>query len=385
MTERVDVAIVGGGPAGAIIARRLALAGWRVMLLERGAAFRRKTCGHCLSPRARRLLADQGLLEQTLQVAEGTTRMLRVHGERGLHMRVAISAEDESAGLVVPREPFDQMLRGAAAAAGAEVLQSATARIRALNAEDATLRVTMNARTMDVRCRLLVGADGVGSSVARAAGLAGAESPGRKYGLALDVTDGDADDAIAPGAIEMFIVPGGYVGIVRLNSGGFHVAALVDAQHSSAPRDPIDFLQKAAEIHPALSFLHHSRIAKAGSHRISAVGPMPWQTRGVTNGCVALIGDAAGYVEPFTGEGIAWAIHSAALLGSAISSAGGAWNQVAADMYAEMWRREIHQRQRLCRWVTGVLERPLASRLLLRAGVVAPGLSQRLVRQVVAA
>src|SRR5688572_5359463 len=113
MTQHVDAAIVGGGPAGAILARRLALKSWRVMLIERGARFRPKTCGHCLAPRALSILKDEGLLPLAQGLAVGFTRGLRVHAGQRRCVTATLGESEDDAGLLVRRDQFDQALRDA--------------------------------------------------------------------------------------------------------------------------------------------------------------------------------------------------------------------------------------------------------------------------------
>src|SRR5688572_11800154 len=106
MTWHADAAIMGGGPAGAIFARRLARVGWKVMLFERGARLRSKACGHCLAPRALRFLEHEGLGQRTRSVARGATSRLQVHSQRDVCVRVALADGDGTGGLLVPRDQF---------------------------------------------------------------------------------------------------------------------------------------------------------------------------------------------------------------------------------------------------------------------------------------
>lgn len=384
MPERFDAAIVGGGPAGALAARLLAQRGWRVLLVERGARNRNKTCGHCLAGRALPILDEAGLLECVRAIATGRTASLRVHDERGSCLSAPIAADAHGENLIVPRSQFDQLLRDAAAEAGATVWHDAAARVLRVHHEQSQLRVGHASQRIDVECRLLIGADGVGSAVARAGGLADASNAGRKFGFAFDVAANA--DAIESGAIEMFLAPGGYLGVVRQNDDTLHVAALLAASDGRGTNVPAAFVAKVAALHPAIQHalgdLARSAALRDPNHQFIAVGPMPWRPRAVSSRALALVGDAAGYIEPFTGEGIAWALHSATLLAKAIEAGDGAWNRSAADIYADMWRNEIQRRQRVCGWLAATLERPRLSRWMLRAGRAVPMVTRRLVREV---
>jgi len=385
MTWHADTAIVGGGPAGAIIARRLALMGWKVMLLERGERLRPKACGHCLAPRAWRLLAHEGLGERVRGVANGTTDRLHVHPDRDVCVRTRLAPADTAGGLMVPRDRFDQMLRDAAAEAGASVHHSASVRVQQIDGTGATLSVSMAKARVQLRCSLLIGADGLGSAIARAAGLANATAAGRKYGFALTVPGAMDSGAIESGAIEMFLLRGGYLGAIRQHDGVIHLAALVASRGRRLRSNPTSVLAQAAGAHPRLEHILKTATSSQLNRDVLAVGPMPWRPRAVAARRVALVGDAAGYIEPFTGEGMAWAIESALLLSACIAESGNAWNHATADMYARMWRERIERRQRLCRWLAAGLQRPLVSGALARAAIALPSLTGRLVRQAVAA
>lgn len=385
MNVDVDVAIVGGGPAGAIAARRLALSGMKVVLLERGGRLRDKTCGCCLAPRALPILEGAGVPSIAKAVALGETRNLRIHGAHGAQTRSELVAAGEPGGLLVPRDRFDQALRDAAAESGAIVMESTSARVRAIDRAGATLAVTHQTNRFNLQCRLLIGADGLGSAVARAAGLATRDSSGRKFGFAMAIAEPSDPAAVEPGAIEMFLVNGGYVGAVRLADGRVHCAALVARTHGSPAASPIRILRAAASVHPAIASMRLQDGADALGRDVLACGPMPWRPLGVATPSVALIGDAAGYVEPFTGEGMAWAIESAILLTDVIEAGGGAWCEVTAKKYAASWRERIGRRQWLCRMVAGALEHRSLRSLMLHAANAAPSVARRVIARAVAA
>ncbi len=106
---------------------------------------------------------------------------------------------------------------------------------------------------------------------------------------------------------------------------------------------------------------------------VVGAGPMPCRPRAVATSSVTLVGDAAGYVEPFTGEGMSWALTSAEVLADvAADQSPGDWTRAAASRYRRAWRDRIGHRQRLCRAVAWSLQRP---RLLgvLASAVARPG------------
>lgn len=182
----------------------------------------------------------------------------------------------------------------------------------------------------------------------------------------------------------MFLLGCGYIGAVMQADGHVHLAALVKAA-DRASASPAEVLTIAASSHPAFAQLLRDTSISEMLGRAIAAGPMPWRTRAIASGRIALVGDAAGYVEPFTGEGMTWAIESAGMLARSIECSGGAWNRDAADMYARMWNARIAGAQRMCRWISAGLERPMLSRMLHRVAARVPSLTEQLVRRAVAA
>ncbi|MHC5023530.1 MAG: NAD(P)/FAD-dependent oxidoreductase [Planctomycetota bacterium] len=431
MPQPLDAILVGGGPAGALTARTLAQQGWRVLVVEKGPRHREKACGHCLNPRAMAVLAEAGLLEDVRRLAVGCTDSLRVHRPGRDPFEVPLMQPGIQPGLVVDRRRLDQFLLDAAAEAGAIVRQPATARLEDPRPGGSRVRITDGTGVDRMTARLVVGADGLRSGVASAAGLARRRSPGRNYGFAFDVP---THAAARPGTIEMFLVPQGYVGVVTGGVGVAHVAALARRGAEGGAASPRNFIRDvagkfdhlrdlvrameggrsdqltevvrqrenaASPVRPGLRPGVASRDgnltgldprAKPGANQrfvglphFVACGPMPCRPASIANGAAALVGDAAGYVEPFTGEGLAWALEGARLLGSVASTLEpGGWSAGAAARYERTWRRTIARRQRVCRGLARVLERPGLTDLLMLLGVGWPRMRHAIARQVVA-
>lgn len=402
MQRDYDAIVIGGGPAGSVSALLLARQRWRVALIECGPRHRNKCCGHCLNPRIQPLLKQMGLWERVEAVSAGRTRALRVHvGERRGFAAATLGGDGTVPGWLTPRFALDQTLLDAAAEAGVTVIQPAQAHCSPPSTGDGTTAVRFGGRrdSITLQARLVIGADGLRSAVARSMGLARDEQrrasrSGGKYGFSFAFQPRDRA-AIEIGIISMFVNRQGYLGVVR-EGDKIHVAGLVQCaasrssrwrSHGSderAARDPFVFCRRMASAHPSLAELGLAELKRGDVQRFVAAGPMPWPQPCVAGPSVALVGDAAGYVEPFTGEGMSWAFESAAALGEVTAALRpGEWTAEAVNCYQQLWRTRIGARQRRCEHVAAVLERPRLAGLAARAAAWAPALARRVVDRVV--
>ena len=287
--ERFDVAVVGAGPAGSLTAYRLARAHARVLLIDKQRFPRDKPCGGGLTMRAVKELpfSVDPVVEDVVTRVECRLRYGRSF-ERG----------SRTLCLMTQRRRLDTFLVERAAEAGAEFRDGVRVEVES----ERRIRVEGNL----VAVRALVGADGANGTTARALGLGG----DIVHGVALEgnILDADVDKQRYAGrmVIELGIVPGGYGWVFPK---GDHVNVGVGGWSYVGPRARDD-LRTLCERHG----IDPERVEQKRGHRL----PMRRPGTRLARGKALLVGDAAGLIDPVSGDGIYEAFVSARLASETI-------------------------------------------------------------------
>src|SRR6185503_2488525 len=370
--QSADVAVVGGGPAGAALAWKLARSGVDVLVIDRARFPRAKPCAESLSPEASRILHDMGVLSRLEQGPVAHLRGIDVRAPNGAVLRGDFVAAHgyrgfAERGLSVRRELLDHMLLDAARQAGARVVEEV--RVSAVT-RDTRGRVNGVETTQGrAGARLVVGADGLQSLVSHRLGLAGRTRGPRRLAL---VTHYSGVAGVADRG-EMHVERDGYVGIADVGGGNATVALVVPHAHGRrAAGDKAGFLEGwiAARPHLAKRFAHAVRVGP-----VTATGPFCSRALRAWAPGAALVGDAADFYDPFTGEGIYAALRGGEMLAAAAQEYLGARGNVSADAalrdYDARRRSEFSGKWLVERIVAAVVAHP---RLMNRA---AGGLAAR--------
>ncbi len=220
----VDVAIVGGGPAGAALAIGLARRGREVVVLERSSAWRWRACGVFTSPMTVRALARLGLTEADLASVARPLPAMRVETPAGTRFRLTYgddgSASRRAAAVGLDRSALDPLLLERARAAGVDIHEGAAVR----RVEGSRLVLGSGGRDELLDARVVIGADGIRSTVARSFGVARSPRLGARVGLTLQVAD--PGPSVTRDA-RMILFRDGYVGLAPVPGGRVNVGIVL--------------------------------------------------------------------------------------------------------------------------------------------------------------
>ncbi len=354
---RNDVIIVGAGPAGSVAAYECARKGLDTLILEKASLPREKPCGGAVMYRGIKILNGQipsRIIEQ------------KIHGLRFVlpqgHTSEFVS--DKLIGITVFRERFDEYVARRASEAGAELIENARVIDVSTSDEGATVRLQDG---REFTSDFLIGADGVNSIVSRALGLRPKRNDLLKVGLGMESDFFVGEEGVLkatnnnPSVLEIVPVPDRY-------SYGWvfpkreHLAIGIAGSGIYMRRLRSNFDRFCSDMQKRLGVK-----LKLEKRRTSFLGGDGLGSTNVATRAI-LVGDAAGFVDPMMGEGIAYAMHSSIFASEVIEHAieTEQYDEKALDEYHTLCRKEFADNFQMAAWA-GAKGTSFAESLLSKA------------------
>jgi menaquinone-9 beta-reductase len=365
-----EVLIVGAGPAGAVAATVLARAGVRVRLLDRAAFPREKLCGDTINPGTLALLRRLNLAAEIVAGGRPIDGMI-VTGEGGTKIEGAYPRGQR--GIALSRRQLDAILLRRSVSAGAAFDCGGV--VREAIVDGAAVRgvvLSANGASHQLRAPVIIAADGRRSSLAF--GLRLARHPQRPKRWAIGAY---FEDSGSSSFGEMHIRRGRYIGVAPLGAGVSNVCVVLPWSGGDCDfRDPAGLLRAAIAAEPMLRDRFSGR--KLVRDPIM-LGPLAVDVVRRDMEGLILAGDAAGFIDPMTGDGLRFAVRGGELAAAAaLEALNHGWVGVHARLAAAR-AREFSPKWRFNRALRTLVASPFAVTAAGHAARVAPGVVRRLV------
>ena len=382
MAREFDVAIAGAGPAGTSAAIRLALSGARVLLIEEKKFPRAKLCGEFISPECIDHFQQLGVIDQVLSAGATSLGETVFYSSRG--HKVAVPSEWFTSGttaLGLSRSEMDHRLLQRAKTLGVLVLEDAHA-AGLLFADDFVrgVKVKTSNRTTEYQAGITIDATGRARALARH--FDEKHYCRSKRRRALVAFKAHVENAgLAPGACEIYFYPGGYGGLNEIEHGLSNLCFIVSADDvRRLGSNPDRVLRQVV--------MQNSRAAKTLEQaRLHS----PWlsvsldgfgrRTLTPANGLLT-VGDAASFIDPFTGSGMLMALESGEVVAEAIMRRLGFLDDTQiVELISKEYEREYTKRFDSRLRVSGLLRRAAFVPYLAETAILLFGASTRLRRR----
>ncbi|MBC8090050.1 MAG: FAD-dependent oxidoreductase [Phycisphaerae bacterium] len=332
-----QVLVVGGGPAGASTAWHLALAGVEVLLVDRAAFPRDKPCGEYLSPEGSRILESMGALKLVEQAGAAQLAGMTVHTPSGATIRGEFVASHgfrgfRDCGLALRRNVLDKIVLDRARVAGVTVVEGAKVE-QVLHSADGTccgVVVRLHDELHEIPAQFVIGADGLRSVIARRLDLTHYARRPRRFAMVAHYANVRGMGQMG----EMFVKQGAYLGLCNVGNGVTNIGFVVSQPRGTAIHGaPAAVLDRWIAAHPDLRD-RFQRAERIGG--LTVTGPFASHAKRAWAPGAALVGDAADFFDPFTGEGMYAALRGGEILAPYVAEALGARNtRVASQLLAE--------------------------------------------------
>jgi len=361
--NRYSVIVIGGGPAGSATALFLARSGYNVLLLDQATFPRDKVCGEFISPAADAILDDLGVLADIEATSPVRLKGVAIssYEKTGFAVEYPPGAKKPMTSLSLPRLVFDQLLIQKVKQAGVEVREGS--KVTDFIIEDgkvAGVRGRDASRTsFEFRCNMVVDAGGRNGVSLRRFDLQKKSRGSRKIALAAHWT--------VPKPLknycQMHISRPGYTGIAPTGKNQVNVVLVVD-KNCLPEKDLQEFYVRTVLQNPLRqSLLDRGRVEE----KVRSVDSLAFSVRPPKVGGLLLVGDAAGFIDPFTGEGIYLSLRSAQIASGVIDTAFRKkdFSRASLSSYESMRLREFRRKFLLSKILQRLIyNRPLCNRVI---------------------
>lgn len=360
---RVDVAIVGAGPAGSSAAISLARRGAKVVLFDSKSFPHHKVCGEFLSPECRAYLDQLGVTPAILAANPVSISTVKLTTPSGISWESTLP--DTAWGL--SRYSLDSILIDQARREGVEVCESTTVHSITGSLDDSFhLQIRASGKESAIQSAVVIGAYGKRSNLDRALNRSFIHHDQPFVGLKAHFCGPVISDRI-----ELHTFPGGYGGISQIEGGRVNVGILV--------RQPV--FQRAGSLESFITGIQNPYLkewfsqAELFTSQWYTIAQVPFEKKHPLVNDILMVGDAAGLIAPLAGDGISMALRSGQLAAHQIGAylEGHLSPGSLRRAYVNQWKHAFRSRLRLGRLLQSVMLRPsLASPVLQLLNVIPP-------------
>lgn len=355
--------VVGAGPAGCATAITAAKRGASVLLVDKQPYGRWKVCGGCVSRLGCEALATLGIPSELLEAESYPLNRLRLScGASQAVLRLR-------GGRAISRTHLDPLLIDHAISRGAAYVSDGKVTLTNAGggADWVSSTVTRGEKTMEVKARCVAWAGGLQSLPAVSRDSMTTKIKRNSY-VGLGATLDTAHSDVPPGVVDMHVTRHGYIGRVLLPDGRVDVAAAVNPRRLKVGESSA---QVMGEMLRGVPGIPQQAIDDARQARWRGTPKLTMRSTRLVHGRVFLVGDAAGYIEPFTGEGMGWALSSGIELGAILGDIALTSERQSLPDIHRRWSKAhkqcVRRRQSACHAIRWGLRQPVLLRGLLRA------------------
>ncbi len=383
-SHKWDALVIGAGIAGTATAIRLTMAGMEVLLVDAKAFPRAKVCGGCLNAKSLKQLDALGIRDaMDLTGAPAVTEIRMMCGSHEARWPMPPTR-------AISRETLDAILIRRAIELGVQFLSETTAHVEApANGQEVgqtgieltkSRRVKLKTRSGGAevaKAHVVICADGLGHPSLRL--LPEFRCHVRhdsRIGIQATFAEDELVDAFPERLLTMVAGPSGYVGITRVEQSQLNMAAAINPKKLAHERRPEHLVREL------LSRCRLPLPQSLSSATWTGTPPLTQQSGRVAGYRLFLVGDATGYIEPFTGEGMAWALAASEAVVPLACSARVEWSSSLAEQWPRVLKERIVKHQWICRLLAGLLRYPMLAGMTLELCRRMPSLPRKAMQSI---